>query len=215
MEKKIGITVLIGFIITIIIFLFNEGEKINYLAIGDSVTAGKTPFDSSSYSYSDYVYEEYKNEIDYFIKDYQVVNLESREFYEILRLNDKILGNDKTITQLIKESDLITISIGLDELNNHSNINLYIYYMNKILDIMRNINKEGQIFLLGLYSSDEKVNDINKNLYDLTIKHNVTFIDLSILTKTDYSYENTYYLTQKGHEYIKTEISSKLIEISN
>lgn len=214
MEKKIGITLLTGFIITIIIFLFNKGEKITYLAIGDSLSTGKTPITENSYSYSDYLYEDYKRQIDYYIEDYKIENLESREFYEILRMNDNILNNDKTITQLIKEAELITISIGLDELNNHSNINLYLYYMDKILSVVRGINNNHQIFLIGLYSSDPKVSDINKKLKELSTKYNMIFIDIQKLNESEYTYENSYYLSTKGHEYIKIEIQKQLVDFS-
>ena len=118
-----------------------------------------------------------------------------------------------TIQQAISKAKIITISLGMDELNNlktlkSKNISEYLINMEKIIKMIRNINKNNQVIITSLYEtsklSKDNVFKINNELNNLANKYNLKFVDISdvVFHKEFYMLPNNYYLNYKGHEYI-------------
>lgn len=223
--KKIPIILILGTILTSIIYFNVDNKKNNLLILGDGLSTGMTAYQIESYDFNDYL-ATYLNEEEKLNKYYKEFN-ETDETLSglITKINNNIENIDKNITikQAIKNSNIITIAIGMDELNNYASknilgstkINGYIKKYDELLNTIRAINKN-KIFIIGLYSSkninQNKIEKINMELYELSKKHNVNFIDISNITDYEefFSIKSNYYLNYKGQKYIFEIIKNNL-----
>ena len=171
MNRKTLVIFFVGLIFSFIIFKITYKEKVNYLALGDELVLGHTPFDSYNKSYSDYFSEYLKNKkrlgfyiTDFSKSDYNIDKLlkDMDEAKEINIKNEKL-----NINQVIAASDIITLSFGQKELyillsenydvkiKNIDEIYKYIdkYFNNyvSLLNKIRKINSE-KIYIIGLYN---------------------------------------------------------------
>jgi len=118
MKNKKFVIFLFSAIIIFITYNNLKKEEINYLALGDGLAKGITPFETSGKSYSDYLFtylnnktETNKNYKAFTKEDYRITDLIND--IENIRIDKK---DNITITNVIKKADIITISIGSEEL---------------------------------------------------------------------------------------------------
>ena len=241
---------LIGFLMTgiilVSIFFITRDNKIYYLSLGDSLAAGQTPYKTIDLSYSDYVseYLKDKNKLKFYTKKFAKSGYRSFDLLNDLKNNKKIKIGKKEITikhALIK-ADLVTLSIGSNDLFYKLNIgeefdldkydDIYKYVdesfvdINKLLYELRKSCKE-QIMVLGFYNPlsnysstyaleiEPIIKYANEKMEDLTSKYDMTFIDLH-----DTFYANDEYLpnfleihpTKEGYKAISDVIISSINE---
>ena len=124
---------LIGFIITaiilLIIFFITRDRKVYYLSLGDSLAAGQTPNNTIEESYGDYIQEYLKDKevLEFYTKDFSKSGYRSIDLLNDLKENKEIKVNGKNITiknALIK-ADLVTVSIGANDLFYKLNIGFF------------------------------------------------------------------------------------------
>ncbi len=214
---------LIGFIITgiilTIIFFVTRDKKIYYLSLGDSLAAGQTPNNTISESYGDYVAEYLKDKevLEFYTKKFAKSGYRSIDLLEDLNNNKEITVNGKKITikhALIK-ADLVTLSIGSNDLFYKLNIgnefdlnefdDIYTYVdesindVDKLLNELRKACKE-QIMIFGFYNpftnfSSSLANTVepvilyaNSKMENLAKKYNMTYVDIhdTFLANNDY-----------------------------
>ncbi len=233
MKKKLIIFFLAVPLLIMIYFLTYE-EKYTYLAIGDALAKGHTPFDTYSTSYVDYLYDYLKN-------THHNITLNKDFVDEDLRIKDltSLITNTKNeannLPQLIKEANIITISIGSEELfsklrsNNNINNNLNYTFIDDMFKDLKILIKEikklnkNPIYIIGYYSpinSNEKNKDDIKNLFDYIDKKfydlekdNVYYIDInegftrnsSFLPRT-----NNAFPSLEGYSFISNKIIEKI-----
>ena len=193
--KKI-IFILILFLSCYFIYNLTIDSKINYLTIGDSLSSGINIYGIKQYGYSDYVKDylkekdKLKNYNDYFTNyDYRITDLlRMIEYNETKVVN----GEEYSINQLIKKADIITLSVGMNELYyklNVNNENIY-NYINDLLEDMKKLLKHidrfnhKKVFVLGYYnvnSNQEYINYINSKLKYIVESIGFEYVDLSIL----------------------------------
>lgn len=151
---------LIGFIITgiilITIFFITRDKKVYYLSLGDSLAAGQTPNNSIGKSYSDYIseYLSDKGVLEFYTKKFAKSGYRSIDLLNDLKENKKIKVNGKEITikhALIK-ADVVTLSIGSNDLFYKLNL-ANSFDLNEFDDIYTYV--------------DESISDIDKLLYEL------------------------------------------------
>ncbi|MFI3260759.1 MAG: hypothetical protein R3Y13_03505 [bacterium] len=206
MGKKIILIFLIGFCVTLIMFLSLVSEKKDIMIIGDSISIGKTNSEILINSYIDYFENEYQYEISNVDKTYTLNNLTIKNVYDFIIGNDSYYG-DITIKQRINNSEIIFISLGIDELNNEANMKVYLYYMDKVIEEIKQI-KNNQIYLIGLYSSKEAILNINNSLEKIAIKYKISYVDISVINEEKYHIQDTNILNENGQKYIKNQIIS-------
>ena len=151
---------LIGFIITgiilVIIFFITKDKKIYYLSLGDSLAAGQTPNNTISESYGDYVSEYLKDKgvLEFYTKKFAKSGYRSIDLLDDLNNNKKIdiKGKKITIKHALIKADLVTLSIGSNDLFYKLNIGNE-FDMNEFDDIYTYV--------------DESINDVDKLLYEL------------------------------------------------
>lgn len=241
MNKKTLVIFFIGLILSIIIFKITYKEKINYLALGDEITLGYTPFDTYNKSYSDYFssYLKNKNKLGFYITDFSKYDytieklLDDMEEVKEIKINKKIIN----INQAISSADIITLSFGQRELyillnknyneklKNIDEIYKYVdsYFDNyvSLLNKIRKINSN-KIFIIGLYNplTNTNQNTINKlnEIFDYinkkfsTLEENKNIYYINISNEMD---NKNYYVPNYKNPYPSLEgynyISNELI----
>lgn len=204
---------LIGFVVTgiilITIFLLTRDRSIYYLSLGDSLAAGQTPNNTIEESYGDYVSEYLKDKevLEFYTKKFAKSGYRSIDLLNDLESNKKIKvdGKEITIKHALIKADLVTVSIGSNDLFYKLNIgtefdlsefdDIYIYVDESISDVdkllyeLRKSCKE-QIMVFGFYNPftnfSSTLSDVvepvivyaNDKMKSLTKKYDMTYVDI-------------------------------------
>lgn len=221
MKYKILIIILLGTLFTFIIYFHTDRDNLNVLALGDGISTGMTSYHIEGYDYNEYL-TEYLNENNRLENYYRNFNEVDETASSLLnKINNNIENIDKNIKlkQAIKEADIITISLGMDELNNYAKknnlgstkINGYINKYEEVIRILRQLNNKS-IYLVSLYETSlinkSKVKKINESLQNLAKQYRITYIDIENIVENQEFFMNKkeYYLNYKGQEYIFTKM---------
>lgn len=166
---------ILGVLISILIYLNLQNNKINIISIGDSYSKGL---------YNDYLKDHFKSisRLETYNLDYSIPNLKSDQLLKIITKNEST--NTVPIKQAISKSDIVIIFIGIEEITQNGNINLYIYNMDKIIKNVKKLNNK-DIFLLGLPNKEDKIKDINNWLEKIAKKYKIKYIDIESLNLTN------------------------------
>lgn len=151
---------LIGFIITaiflLVIFFITKDKKVYYLSLGDSLAAGQTPNNTIEESYGDYIasYLKDKEMLEFYTKDFAKSGYRSIDLLNDLNNNKEteVDGKKITIKNALIKADLVTVSIGANDLFYKLNIGNK-FDMNEFDDIYTYV--------------DETISDVDKLLYEL------------------------------------------------
>lgn len=216
--KKVFL-ILILFLSCYIIYNLTNNKKINYLVIGDSISEGLSLRSNNyikDYLESNKILKEYNNT--FTNSDYRV-----KDIKRIIEYNE--IKNNYSLNRLIKKSNIIILSIGMNELSyklEKSNENIYSYIDNMINDynsILKFINKfhHKKVFILGYYNVLENNSDIinyaNYKLKKICKDNNYTYINISKYLSNNPNYLNKeakYLPNIKGYEKISQIIVEKL-----
>lgn len=205
-------------IITILIINITKNNKIYYLSLGDELSKGINSNNYEDVGYSDLIRDKLK------IKDY------TKEFSDtnirVIDLINKIENNEEkniSIQYALKKSNLITISIGLNEIyskyitkTNESDLYNYIdeivYNIDYLFKIIRKINNKN-VYILGYYNPindvnlDKYIKYANDKLIQVSNKYNVKYIDLHNIFKNNlHLIYNNIYPNRDGYQLIANEI---------
>ena len=151
---------------------------------------------------------------DFVNKDYRINDL-----LNIIKYNEELEINNKTesIHQLLKKSDVVIISIGMNDLYYKLNDNtkeIYTYLNNMINNyelIIKEISKYDyqRVYILGYYNITKKNNDIfiyiNYKLSKIAKNYNYTYIDTNKILNNKpeyYQNETSFNLNNEGYHQI-------------
>lgn len=234
--RKILFSILI-FVIIFLIYKKGNSNQIIYVALGDSLAQGTTPYGNISYSYVDYLadYLKENHTLKYYTKAYTQNGYKTTNIINQINNNTAIKTENKTtyIKELLRSSDLVTISIGFDDFHETLNQitpdnNLYQKINNTSLEIsnmLKLVKKyaKGTIILVGYYNplankidNSHKINKYitysDKVLQKICKDNGIQFVKIS-----DIFSQNTDYLpnpldihpNNKGY----IAISNKIIKV--
>ena len=212
----IGIIILAVFII----YLTTIDKKIYFLALGDEIALGITR-NHYEKSYTEYIkeYLQEKKILETYVEDYKTQGYRITDIINDINNNKEIEETKKTIKNALIKADLVTISIGtndivskIDQINKMNkidynklkkNIETINNDLDKMLKLIREYCKE-DIILVGIYinTEDEEINGLikttNEKFKQISEKHNVKYIDqYEKLSSNEYMYPN-----KKDHEII-------------
>ena len=184
---KLKKTIFYLFIIISIFFIykFTFNNNVNYVALGDGLAKGINSYGHVSYGYFDYIYDYYNNlnRIGIGINDFANENYKVRDIYNDINSNKSIKTNIGyvNIKSALRESNLVTLSIGYNDFTDSININSNDYVSAKrstdqilidLEELLKLIKKyaKNKIIVIGIYNpyiSNEK----NSDFIDYTLKY--------------------------------------------
>ena len=194
--------------------------------IGDSSSLGINSYGNKTYGYNDYI----KNylETNNFLNSYN--NIFSKSKYRISELNNDIINNKDVIynnrtyniRKSLRETDLLTIFIGMDEvidLINRNNTSEIDNLINNMDNLIKNIKLycKNKIILIGYYNPYDNIDFyklfsyISDKYIEIAKKYNIIYVDINNIVSNDKTIlpnKNDYHLTSKG--YLK--ISNRVIK---
>lgn len=221
MKKVILLTILMGTILAFVIFKWTYHEDINIVTLGDSLSLGYTAYHVKGYSFNDYLRDHYEenSHIEEYITEFSDAEETSQTLLLKLKNNYTIEGTNLSITQAIAKSKILTIAIGMYELNqrelNREDIEEYLQNMEQILKLIR-IYQKKEVFLLSLYETDRMkssyVKEINERLKELSLLNHMHYIDMEdiCLNKTFFFNNKSYLINYKGHKEIFQRILKEM-----
>ena len=189
---KLLISILVCLLV-FVIFKENNKNNQNYLSLGDGFALGKDSYGQVDYGYSDYL-KDYLQENEYlnrYIKSFSEETMSITELKSKIIVNKKInIGNQElNLKQTLRESTILTLSIGLNDLIYQMSIadNLTDSKLDKIIaNIEKDFNSliielkkyyQYDIYVIGYYNINptnyflttgiKKLNNIYKNNKDI------------------------------------------------
>lgn len=226
--KKI-LTIIIIALSVFLIYLGFKDKDLYYLSLGDSLANGMNTYGANDYGYNDYVKEFLNKEerLDTFVN---LANNNNRSIDIIKNIEENVKinvdGKEKTLQNALIKADIVTISIGMNDLfsnitfNNDFGINdLYDKFDEVTLDIerlfklIREYCKE-EVVYLGIYNylGEEELNEFfdyaNAKLKKIAESYNIKYIDIyEDFKNTDYFDSiNAYFPNKQGYELIANKI---------
>lgn len=218
--KKIIILPIILSIIALI-YILSIDKKMNYIALGDSLAEGLNPYNQLGYSYSDYLkeYLDGKNKLKFYTKDFAKSGYTSLDLLRDIKSNKEVIIDGKVynIKRTLRDSDLVTISIGSNDFIEYLNIDNRIDNIEQVLDIYISINKifnnidstikeikkyaKEDIIIIGYYNPYPSQNIISSEYIDEVF----TYIDQKykrLAENNDIYYISIYNLMKSHPEYL-------------
>lgn len=230
--KKIFI-VLVILLSVLLIYLGFKDKKIYYLSLGDSLANGVNEYGIKDYGYSDYIkeYLENKDLLEVYVNSTVNNNKTTIDIMNDIvdNVNVSVGNKEKTFQNTLIKADLITISLGLNELlkdlelNNDFNTNdLYTKFeqlikdYDKLFKLLRSYSKE-DIMFIGIYNptNNQELDDFfkyaNSKLSNLCIKYEINYINIyeDFKDKNFIFLGESLYPNKKGYKLI----SNKIIEL--
>lgn len=209
--KKIILSIIV-FIIVFLIYYFNISEKTYYISLGDFLSYGINNFEKVDNNYSNNIKEKYKENLDNYVNyssidDYRVMDLINDITYnKTVNFNSK----EYKIQNLLIKANLITISIGMNDLIYKKNLSYD--YVDELLDdiedlfeLIRKYNKD-EIYFLSFYNiiNDQELIDYSNNkLKNICGENKIKYVDISNLN--NYVIKGIY-PTNDGYSYITDKI---------
>lgn len=218
--KLIGI-ILIGSLLAVFINTTTFNNKVDLVAIGDSLSSGATPYNVVGNSFNDYIkeYLESAKKIKSYNNEFSYEHLSIKELNEYMQINKYGKYTSLPIKQIIAKADIVTLAIGEDEfidlsLRKNINTDTINEYLNKLDQFLNSIREfyDKKVIIIGLYPYYEfnksDVIEVNSAIAKISGKYNAQFVDiLPFSLNEEYFFNNTsYYFNYKGHKEI-----SKLI----
>ena len=218
--KKI-ILILILFLSIWFIYNYTIDDKINYLVLGNDFSIGD---DNYSLYVKDYL--DSKNVLGNYNSSFVDLDLRITDLINKIKYNESVVINNKTIgiNMLLKNADIITISIGMNELYyklSINNENIYTYMKDMVNDLgvlfnLINRYNHKKVFVINYYNINKYNKDIfnylNYYLENLCKKEDFEYVDVSeVLDNNIINYENSsnFYLNKHGNRKISEFIIAK------
>ncbi len=205
--KKIIIPLFITIFIVYGIYNFYREDKINYIALGDSLAQGENPYGEIGYGYADNIkeYLSSKDKLKSYTKGYAKSGDTTQDLINKINTNMKVKINNEEIgiKRALRESDLVTISIGANDLLrslNFDDLSLlesldYSKIEKKIDQIIpkvdhaiREVKKyaKKEILVIGYYNPINKKIIDDEDLKDLVAKIDQEYEDICKQEKVEY-----------------------------
>lgn len=210
-----------------IIYLTTIDRKVYFLALGDQISLGQTT-DNNEKNYNEYPteYLKQKNKLEKSITEFSQQGYRITDIINDIK-NNKELNNKITIKNALIKADLVTISIGTNDiitkidtenkLNNidynrlYKNIKEILIDLEKLFDLLRQYCKEDIILVgININTTDKKINEMikftNEKFKEISNKYRIIYIDC-----LEEKIENKIYPTKENYK----ELGDRIIEIIN
>ena len=229
--KLVFITIVI--LSVFLIYKSTNNKYLNYTSIGDGLSKGIDSYGNIDYGYSDYIYDYLKenNQLKLYSKDFTSQEMSINDLRNKILLDEKVNYKNRKINlkNILSESDIITMSIGLNDLIYKLSI-LEIPTITKIdkmvedtyndfITLLTEIKKfyKGDIYLIGYYTSPKYGYKINYAIEKLNEKYknnsDIIYVATDYFLNNNKKYlvnPNSYYPNHSGYQAISRKIITKL-----
>ena len=231
--KKILISVVI-IVSVFLIYLGFKDDKIYYVSLGDSLANGMNPYNSKDYGYTDYIQDYLKSndKLEIYVEGIVNNNKRTIDIINDIKDNKSVFVGDKskTLQNVLIKADLITLSIGTNDLLNNLNLDidfsindLYNKFEQVVSDyeilftLLRQYSKE-QIFIIGFYNFtkndyfDDFFQYANNNLKKLASFYDIEFIDINeeLVNNSYLPNINSKFPNKEGYKVIADKIIERI-----
>lgn len=193
--KKLSILTIILAISTFIIYKVSYKDEIIYVALGDSLALGTTPYGNTDYGYSDYIkdYLSDKDKLGYFNKEFAKNGYKTDDIIEDIYNNRGIIKDEKMITikKALREANLVTISLGANDILQNISFNNIKDKLSSIEELKRDIDEviekvdetllevkkyaKGNIVVIGYYNPFPRLTNYKKDIDELIDYSNIGY----------------------------------------
>ena len=187
-KKHIKLIVLIIVCLLIYLIYYGIGNKnITYITLGDGYSIGINPYGSKNYGYNDYLknYLEENNRLYKYYGDYSYNDAMIKDIYKDILLNES--EEKENIKRALRSSNLLTLSVGLNDLiyklsinekySEDEIINNIVMDLDKLIDEIKKYYKS-KIYLIGYYNcSNLPVKKLNLKYKEYSKDNNIVFIN--------------------------------------
>lgn len=210
MKKILKLLILIILLLVVyLIYTFFKTDKLNYIALGDSVAEGMNPYGEIGYSYTDYIAD--------YLKKERKLSSYTKKYTKSGYITENVINDIKNNNELkkdLRESNLVTISIGANDfLKNISIGEMSVDNIKEIKDkisvVFPNIEEtikevrkyaKNQMIIVGYYNPIPFLFNTNGNDLDILFaymddeyrnianKYNCDYVSLYMLFKNNSSY---------------------------
>lgn len=203
-------------ILVLFIYIKNGDDKVYYLALGDSYSLGMNPYNAYDYGFTDYV-KDYLNKgekLQNFINDFSVSGYRTIDLLKDIESNKSIVYENQEITiqQALIKADLVTLSIGTNDIIGMASVSPDDSYIDDAMNDM-----ESLLILLRKYCKETIVavgyfnlinNDYaNERYKKLCKKYDIVYIDIYNLINDDYfPNPSNIHPSKKAYELIANKI---------
>ena len=236
-KKHYKLIIFLLIIFTIfLIYKDNHINYFNYTSLGDGYALGINSYGVEEYGYSDFIQERLRenNKLKLYTKSFAEKDQSINRLYESIVTNEKkIIDNtERNIRQILRESDLVTLTIGLNDIIYQISItgNINEYQLNKIInqteeDLTRLIKEIKQYYPKALYVIGYPQMPIENSYIKEGVKRlnqiykkmdNIIYIDTTnIIGYEDFLQPTCLYPGKKGYYKISEEVIKKLAKDKN
>ena len=232
--KKI-LTMMIIVLAILLIYLGFKDKDIYYLSLGDALANGVNGIGAKDYGYADYIKDYLDN--NNLLDNYAALTNNNERSIDLIKsieenVKIKINNKEKTLQNALIKADIITISIGMNDLfsnitfNNDFSVNdLYnkldevALDLDKLFKLLRDYSKE-EIVFIGFYNclKDEELTEFfnyaNDEISKLANSYNIDYLNI-YEELNDSSYFDSIidsFPNKKGYQMIANKIIAILEE---
>lgn len=213
---------ILGIIVLSIFIIYKTmiDKKIYYASLGDEISLGMTNTGYYKKGYPLYIkeYLERKNKLETFIDEYEKQGYRITDLINDINNNKELEETNKTIQNILIKADLITISIGTNDIMSklntkdykklYNNIEEIINDLDTLLKLIREYCKENIVLIgINIKTEDKKkaelIKYMNEKFKEVADKYKIKYIDISKI-ESNYPTEEEY-----------VEISNEIMEYIN
>ncbi len=237
MKLKTALILALTLFIVFVIYLSHIDKKVYYVALGDYQALGLTNTGEITYGYTDYIKDILKkeNKLETYIIGYAQDNARITDLINDIEQNKKIQIKNKmqTLKNALIKADLITLSIGMNDLFYKIGVNSdlqslnysEIYYhidemmedMENLFELLREYCKE-DIIMTNFYNpidiQNEQLNEVlnyaNKRLNELAHIYHISIVHINKIFKERLNQIPSIYPTKNEYQIISECICDKM-----
>lgn len=229
-KKHIKFLVLILTCILVYAIYNDNPPKVNYISLGDGFAEGINSYNAKDYGYNMYLrdYLKKNQKLHTYYQNFSYQECTIRDIYKDILINKKD-QNGVNLKQALRDSNLLTISVGLNDLFYENRINTQLTESEQ-KQILKKINQDlnqmyqtirkyykFDIYVIGYYNffphnSVEKrmLEALNKELEELSTKKRVKYINVDNLNNNYLENPNSFYPNSQGYQKIYQQILKDL-----
>lgn len=237
MKLKTALVLGLTLFIVFVIYLSHIDKKVYYVALGDYQALGLTNEGEITYGYTDYIKDvlKEKNKLETYIISYAQDNARTTDLINDIEQNKKtqIKSKQQTIKNTLIKADLVTLSIGMNDLFYKIGVNANlqslnyseVYYhidemmedMDKLFELLREYCKE-DIIMTNFYnpidSQNKQLNEVlnyaNKRLNELARIYDIAIVNINKIFLQRSNQTLNFYPTKKEYQKISKMICDRM-----